>query len=172
MKKIFKLSIIFLLVIVPLYAFAQAPTPAATTGTEVLSRVSNFLGALLPLMLSIGVIIFVWGVIQYMIAQSDEAKTKGRDKILYGIIGFAVILSLWGLVTMLQTTFGIGGEPPDLSSLTITDNNRIQGVGCGDLGNRPKLQNLMGYVVCLINDSVIPFLFAVAILFFLWGRLF
>ncbi|MEX2052537.1 MAG: hypothetical protein WD991_02500, partial [Candidatus Paceibacterota bacterium] len=38
-----------------------------------------------------------------------------------------------------------------------------------DLVGNVKLQNVLGYFTCLINSSVIPFIFAVAILMFIWG---
>ncbi|KKS24434.1 MAG: hypothetical protein UU82_C0006G0032, partial [Candidatus Nomurabacteria bacterium GW2011_GWC2_41_8] len=36
-----------------------------------------------------------------------EAKKAGRDRIIFGIIGLAVIIALWGLVRILTNTFGV-----------------------------------------------------------------
>ena len=35
------------------------------------------------------------------------AKKKGRDRVIYGIIGLAVIIAMWGLVKILTDTFGL-----------------------------------------------------------------
>jgi hypothetical protein len=55
-------------------------------------------------------------VFQYFIAgaASDEKRKTGRTFILYGIIGFVVMLSIWGLVNLLLATlgFGWGARPP------------------------------------------------------------
>src|SRR3989338_3837023 len=88
--------------------------------TDVLARISNFFSAVLPVLISLGVIYFVWGVVQYFIGEGEEAKTKGRDRIIYGIIGLAVIISIWGLVAIITNTFGVGGQSaPDVTNLVV-----------------------------------------------------
>jgi hypothetical protein len=42
-----------------------------------------------------------------MISADEEQKTKGRDKIIYGIIGLVVIVGMWGLVNIVTKTFGL-----------------------------------------------------------------
>jgi len=39
-----------------------------------------------------------------MIASDEEAKKAGRDRIIFGIIGLAVIVAMWGLVNILIKT--------------------------------------------------------------------
>ena len=51
--------------------------------------------------------LFYLGSYFYVIASDEEAKTAGRDKIIYGIIGLAVIIAVWGLVKILTNTFGL-----------------------------------------------------------------
>jgi len=48
-------------------------------------------------LLALGVVYFVWGVVTYVIASDEEAKKTGRDRIIYGIIGLAVIIGVWVL---------------------------------------------------------------------------
>jgi len=69
---------------------------------------SELLNAVIPVLIALGVIYFVWGVITYVISSDEEAKTSGRNRIIYGIIGLAVIIGLWGLVNILKNTFGLG----------------------------------------------------------------
>jgi len=80
-------------------------TPATVNGF--LCKISQILGAIVPILIVLGVVYFVWGVVSYMIGGDEEAKKKGRDKIIYGIIGLAVIVGVWGLVRILTTTFGL-----------------------------------------------------------------
>lgn len=183
MKKFLVSSFIILsFVFLPNFSFAQsdldiinefAPrAPLATGFAGVLEKINTLFGALLPLLVSLGVLYFVWGVVQYFIADNEEAKTTGKERIIYGIIGLAIIISIWGLVNIVVATFGVGGQgAPDLSTLTPGQNSANSGAGCPDLGNKPKLQNLLGYFTCLINDSIIPFLFAIAIVMFVWGAI-
>ncbi len=98
----------------PVAVFAQVGTAGATsvgcdygsTGTlfGVLCRVGQFLNSIVPVLIALGVVYFVWGVVSYVIASDEEAKKAGRDRIIYGIIGLAVIIGLWGLVNLLRNT--------------------------------------------------------------------
>ncbi|HEX8947247.1 MAG TPA: hypothetical protein VF829_03485 [Candidatus Paceibacterota bacterium] len=73
-------------------------------------------GVLVPLLFAIAFIVFLWGIYKYFIAggDSDEGQKKGKQLILYGVIGFAVMVSLWGLVNVVANTFGLAGQvaPP------------------------------------------------------------
>jgi hypothetical protein len=103
-----------------------------------------------------------------MIADGEEAKTKGKDQIIYGIIGFAVIIGLWGFVNLIVNTFSLGGQnAPSLSSLTPS---QIGNTSSCTLATSPKFQDYLTYFSsCIINNAMIPFLFAVAIIMFIWG---
>ena len=67
-------------------------------------RIGGILNTIIPFLIVLGVLYFVWGVVTYVIAGDEEAKKKGRDKIIYGIIGLAVIIGVWGLVGILNRT--------------------------------------------------------------------
>lgn len=73
----------------------------------IICKAGEILGVLLPFLVALGVIVFVIGVIQYVIADDEEAKTKGRSRMIYGIIGMAVIVALWGLVRIVTNTFDL-----------------------------------------------------------------
>ena len=102
---------------------------------------------------------------QYVIAGGEEAKKKGRDRVVYGIIGLAIIVGLWGAVNLVVTTFDIGGydfATPSLVPLTGDAST------CSLQGN-PKFQDVLCYATRIINDSIIPLMFALAVLYFVWG---
>lgn len=71
--------------------------------------------AVVPLIFSVAMVAFIWGVVQYVINTDNEtAKTKGKDFMIWGIVGLAVMLSIWGLVQILGNTFGVGIVIPQL----------------------------------------------------------
>ncbi len=78
-------------------------------------------GLLVPVLLAIAFIVFLWGVFKYFVwgADSDTELAKGREFVLWGVIGFVVILSVWGLVALLGATFGLrpGGGAPAFPTL-------------------------------------------------------
>ncbi len=71
---------------------------------------------LVPLIFAIAFIVFLYGVAEaYIFSRgSEEAVNRGHRLILWGIIGFAVMVSLWGLVNVVAMTFGLAGysAPP------------------------------------------------------------
>lgn len=135
---------------------------------ELLTKFSGLLNQILPILVSIGVIYFVWGVVMYVIADEEEAKQKGRDRIVFGIIGLAVILSVWGLVGILRTTFGVGDN---LGAPTAAINNLVNTTPSGTCSRGTTFQGLLDFFTCIIGKSVIPFLFAIATLAFIWGSI-
>ena len=76
------------------------------TVSGIICKIGDILNVIVPVLIVLAVIFFVWGVIMYVIASDEEAKKAGRDRIIYGIIGLAVIVGVWGLVNVLKTTFG------------------------------------------------------------------
>jgi len=99
--------------LMPVLALA-APATLVGCGAEtidtiegILCRIGSLLNSVVPVLVVLGVVYFVWGVITYVVSNDEEAKEKGRNRIIYGIIGLAVIIGMWGLVNMLGKTFGI-----------------------------------------------------------------
>ncbi len=71
----------------------------------IMCKFSELFNAVLPVLIGLAVVYFVFGVVSYVIASEEEAKTKGRDRIIYGIIGLAVIIGMWALVLIVRNTF-------------------------------------------------------------------
>lgn len=71
---------------------------------------------LVPLLFAVAFLMFLYGVAKTYIfshGESGEIET-GHKIILWGVIGFVVMLSLWGLVNVVANTFGLTGisAPP------------------------------------------------------------
>ncbi|MBU1292967.1 pilin [Patescibacteria group bacterium] len=67
---------------------------------------------IVPLVFAIAFIVFIWGVFQYFVlgGASEEKREEGKKLVMWGIIAFVVMLSLWGLVNLLVASFGFGGQ--------------------------------------------------------------
>ena len=115
MKNKFIVSLGLFLASAPMLALAQVSTSGSTSvncnvGTGgtlggLLCKIGELLNAIIPVLIALGVVYFVWGVITYVVGGDEEAKKKGRDKMIYGISGLVVIIGLWGLVSMVRNTF-------------------------------------------------------------------
>ena len=67
---------------------------------------------LIPFIIGIGFLVFVWGMFQYFIAggANDEAKEKGKSLMIWATVGFVMIIIFWGVIRLLATSIGLEGE--------------------------------------------------------------
>ena len=139
---------------------------------DIICRLGDILNMVIPLLVALGVVIFVWGVVLYVIGSDEEAKGKGKERMMWGIIGFAVILGLWGLVAVILNTFGFSpGEGAYLPKQFIEANQNIIDGSTGSCGlpSKSKFGDILIYGTCIINKAVIPLIFALAVVLFIWG---
>ena len=88
---------------------APALALAAETLDNVVGTVGGIIGALTPIVVALALLFFFWGLAKYILNAGDEAaKTEGRMIMIWGIIALFVMVSVWGLVQVLQQTF-LGG---------------------------------------------------------------
>ncbi|MBU0999078.1 pilin [Patescibacteria group bacterium] len=147
------------------YSESSSQSPCLALGGlgKLICQFKQILNSIIPLLVALGVVYFVWGVVQYVIADGEEAKKKGKDRIIYGIIGFAVIVGLWGLVNIIVKTFDLSASAPTITPLTVAG-----GATCSLAGD-PKFQDVLCYITGIINNSIIPLIFALATVMFVWG---
>lgn len=67
----------------------------------------DLIGSLLPLVIGIAVLVFLIGLLKYVVANDDKKKEGARTIILWGLIILAVMVSVWGLVSIIQGLFGV-----------------------------------------------------------------
>ena len=65
------------------------------------------------LLIAAAVVLLLYGVVKYISSgDNEEERKKGKDLIVYGIIGLFVMVSVWGLVNILTGTFGLSPNIP------------------------------------------------------------
>ncbi|MES2416248.1 MAG: hypothetical protein V4504_00945 [Patescibacteria group bacterium] len=73
--------------------------------------------SIIPLIMGMALVVFIWGVVQYIAGAEEEAKReKGRQFIIWGLIAITVIVSIYGMVQILGDTFGIQSAGPQLET--------------------------------------------------------
>lgn len=100
--------------LMPVVVFAQdLATQCAVVGGGTIDslacRVYSIVRIVIPLLILIAVAYFIFGVFKFIRGDSDDEKKAGKATMINGIIGFAVILGLWGLVSIVLNTAGVGG---------------------------------------------------------------
>lgn len=88
--------------LLPVVAFAQ-PITDVNSLTFKLTNIGN---TFIQILIAIAVIVIIFNVVRFIIKSDapEERATIGKA-ILWSIVGLFVILSIWGLVRILTTTF-------------------------------------------------------------------
>ena len=90
---------------------------SCTTIECILTKIKvEVLDPVITILFVIATILFLWGVIQYVIgSQGDEKKLiLGKKIMMWGIIGLTIMASAWGIVKIICDFFGTcsGGSAP------------------------------------------------------------
>ena len=124
MKK-FVLVASFIMIGMMMFSFAGAASSYDGTGGIIkdcktdgpfnnVTELINFgtctiMNAIVPLLVALAVVGFVYGVIKYFLNPENEEKRKnGKSFMLWGLVTLFVIVSIWGLVGILSNTFTDG----------------------------------------------------------------
>ena len=83
---------------------------------DLINYVTCIIGnSIIPLIFTLAVVSFIWGVVQYVINNDEEGKrAKGRDFMIWGIIALTVMVSIWGLVKIFTGLFNIEFAAPQV----------------------------------------------------------
>jgi hypothetical protein len=143
MRTLFKYILPISAFLFPAFAFADG----STTIQDILCTAGKLIGQATPIIAALSLLAFFWGLAMYLFslsgssdaashmgggygiqaAASPQGKKMGRTIMVYGIIVLFVMVSIWGIVGLLQQTFGLssGGTltPPRIGNVnypTIT----------------------------------------------------
>ena len=108
----FKLIPVLGLLFVPAVSAAQGIADSADAGPfqDLLENILVFSNdVLIPFILGIGFLVFVWGIFKYFIfgGANEEAKEQGKSLVIYATLGFVLIIVFWGIVNLLSTSTGL-----------------------------------------------------------------
>lgn len=90
----------------PLVSFAAQGADAFS----ILTVINKILDYAIPILITLAVVYFIWGVIQYTVSGDEEKKKKARSMIIQGLIGLFVIVAFWGIIALVTNTFGVGPQ--------------------------------------------------------------
>ena len=81
-----------------------------TNLTELIYIPVRLLQDAVPILVSLALLFFFWGMANFILhAGNTEERKKGRDVMVWGLIALFVILSVAGLVAVLQMS--VFGDP-------------------------------------------------------------
>jgi len=84
---------------------ALSPSVAHAQGINgIISTASRIINQLIPLVIGLALLVFLWGVLQYALTKEDNGKEAAKGYMLWGLIALFVMVSVWGLVNILSET--------------------------------------------------------------------
>ena len=94
----------------PYLAFAAGTTTAKTL-KDLIGVIIGYFNTALALIMGVAVVMFVFYVVKYFITPNTE-RTEAAQYVMWSVIGFAVIFSMWGLVNIVTSTFNFDQTSP------------------------------------------------------------
>lgn len=103
------------------YGMGACASTICSVASTIIYLINN---VLVPILFAVAFIVFLYGIAKaYIFSGGDAAAvSQGHKLLLWGLIAFVVMISVWGLVNVVANTFGLQGSyaPPLPSSLPAT----------------------------------------------------
>ena len=101
------ISLISVLSFIPSVTFAMNDTFKDLVTNVVMNGV---LVPIVPILISLTIIVFIFGILKFMKSSDSKERGEGKMYMLWGIIGIFVMVSVWGLVNILQNSFDLNNQ--------------------------------------------------------------
>ncbi len=72
----------------------------------ILERILQYVvNPLIYLLIGIAVVVFLWGVVEFIIKSDDPSgRIEGQKHLLWGIVGLAIAFGVFGILNVIQNT--------------------------------------------------------------------
>jgi TRAP-type mannitol/chloroaromatic compound transport system permease small subunit len=106
-KKIF----LALLLVTPSFSFAAHVVGHSATGglSGVIDTATGLANQLYSLVFVLIILAFAWGVLVFVF-KSGEDSTEGKNMMIWSIVALFVLVSVWGIIGILQKTVGVDNK--------------------------------------------------------------
>lgn len=107
MHKLLKSGLMSSVLLTPVLTFA-----ATNSGIKnLLVTASGVIADLTIIIIALAVLVFLWGVLQYVVAKDEDKQKEARGVMLSGIIAIFVMVSIAGLVNLLGDSLDLNKTP-------------------------------------------------------------
>lgn len=93
---------------------ASAQQGAVVAGNLIDRIVTYIIDPIILLIFAAGFFLFVWGLVQFIWKLDEGAQNDGKQHMLWGIIGMMIMVSVYGIITLIDETFDLNISNPDL----------------------------------------------------------
>ena len=87
------------------------------------SRVNEFIiNPLIVLLFAVATVVFLWGVSQFLFESAMKGEQEdGKRHMLWGVIGMAIMISVYGILSLLDNTFQLGALNGNIDTSRINN---------------------------------------------------
>ena len=120
-------SIAFGVFALPLFVGAQNPSGTLTGFVTV---VGNIVNMLVPIVTTLAIVFFFYGLAKYVLNAGDEdKKEEGKNIMIWGVLAMFVLVTLWGIIAFIQKTVGNNDNVQNINIIlpSITGTNFTPG---------------------------------------------
>jgi len=85
------------------YKTAQAASHLTTNADTLLNNIADkILNPLIGLMISIALLLFIYGVIEFIYgADNEDKRNQGKQHIIWGVVGLFIMVGVFGLIRII-----------------------------------------------------------------------
>lgn len=90
-----------------------------TATTDLVNRFVDFIiDPAILLIFTFGFFLFIWGLVQFLWNLDEGGEnSSGKQHMLWGIVGMLIMVSVYGIINIVDNTFGINSANPDVSRM-------------------------------------------------------
>lgn len=120
-----------------------------TSFQQLVNSLVGLANSIVPLLLAVAVIVFIWGIIRYLWLRPDSPQERKnmQNFLIMGIIAITVIISIWGIATMLKNSlFPSAPCPVGVSGCgtTPSNNSTLISGGPSNFQKQNQIQQMLG----------------------------
>lgn len=107
MKKLSAYFSVSLIALTPMLALAQFGDINTFVG-----KITTFINnTLIPLVFALALLMFIWGMFRFFIVggHEEDAQKQGKNLMLYSVLGFVLMVSIFGIVNLIANGLGFSG---------------------------------------------------------------
>ena len=100
---------------------------SAATLQDTLIFLSTFLNGIIGLFITLAIVVFFWGLIKYLWSIDNENAHEGLKIMFWGLICIFVMVSIWGIIRLLQSTLKVTSTDPIIpKGITVSPGTTYQ----------------------------------------------
>lgn len=105
--------------------FEIIPKAEASVVTLMKSINRVIINPLIVFLFALAMVYFIYGLSRYLLSpDNEEVRKTSKQQILWGIVGMFIMISVFGILSLIMNTFGIENKGSNNNGDIIIENNQ------------------------------------------------